>query len=291
MWTEEQLVNDLRDLGLPEGACVLAHVSLRSIGPIAGGAETLVRVFRRVLGPEGTLLVPTFTFAHSDPAGWRNAPTTPEDLERARAEVPVFDPQTTPAHVPWIGVFPEIVRRQPDAHRSDHPVVSFAAIGAEAASLTEGVPFHYPLGSDSPLARLHRHDGWVLLLGVDHTVNTSLHLAEVWANVPYIHRTATLKTGPEEWTVMQGSPECSAGFGKIEPLLRQARLLQRGYIGNAVSQLMRQRQVISMAVALLQGRGSFLLCDNPNCPWCPLAHKFASDQSALFPVGTGEPPI
>src|SRR5579884_2718360 len=180
MWTEDQLVEDLKDLGLPEGASVLAHTSLRAIGPIDGGAETLVRAFRRVLGPDGTLLVPTFTFDSCDPADWRNPPASMEEVESLRALLPVFDVETTPADAHWMGVFPEIVRQQPDALRSDHPVVSFAAIGPNAAFLTENVPFHYPLGSESPLARLNQLDGWVLLMGVGHTVNRSLHLAEVW---------------------------------------------------------------------------------------------------------------
>src|SRR5581483_373528 len=267
MWTESQLVEDLRDLGLTEGASVLVHSSLRAIGKMEQGAETLVRAFRRVLGPSGTLMVPTFTFDHSDPAGWRHPPTSPAELERLRAEAPVFDPETSPTEVRWMGVFPEVVRKQPDAKRSHHPVVSFAAVGANAEFLTQNAPFHYPLGSESPIARLHQLGGKILLLGVGHKSNSALHLAEVWANVPYIHRSVKLKTGPRAWTVMHGSPECSEGFGKIEPLLRQSRILKSGYIGNAPSQLMRVRQLISMAIALLQGDGAALLCDYPECRW------------------------
>jgi aminoglycoside N3'-acetyltransferase len=168
------------------------------------------------------------------------------------------------------------VRQQPDALRSHHPVVSFAAIGANAAFLTENVPFHYPLGSESPLARLNQLDGWVLLIGVGHKVNSSLHLAEVWAEAPYIHRSARLKTAPGRFTTMQGSPECSAGFSKIEKVLRQGRLLREGYVGNAPSQLMRQRQLVSMAVAILRGDPSSLLCDNEACPWCSVARKLTA---------------
>ncbi len=282
MWTESQLVEDLRDLGLTEGASVLVHSSLRAIGKMEQGAETLVRAFRRVLGPSGTLMVPTFTFDHSDPSGWRHPPTSPAELERLRAEAPVFDPETSPTEVRWMGVFPEVVRKQPDAKRSHHPVVSFAAIGANANFLTQNAPFHYPLGSESPLARLHQLNGYVLLIGVGHTVNTSLHLAEVWADAPYIHRSATIKTAPDQFTIMRGSPECSEGFSKIERVLRQARLLKGGYIGNAPSQLMRQRQLLSMAIAMLQGDAAALLCDDPDCPWCSVARKLSAKQRLSF---------
>jgi len=73
---------------------------------------------------------------------------------------------------------------------------------------------------------------------------------------------------------MQGSPECSEGFGKIESLLRQARLLRRGFIGNAPSQLMRQREVVSMAIATLKGAGDTPPLRRSQLPWCRVARKF-----------------
>lgn len=62
--------------------------------------------------------------------------------------------------------------------RSDHPQVSFAAAGPQAARICGDHELAYQLGDGSPLARLYDAGAYVLLLGVDHTVNTSLHLAE-----------------------------------------------------------------------------------------------------------------
>ena len=256
MWTEDRITEDLRDMGLQEGANVLAHTSLRSIGPLAEGAQTLLSAFRRVLGPTGTLMVPTFSHQNSGS---------------------IFDPSTTPADKS-MGYFAERVRQQPDAKRSNHPTLSFAAIGPNAEFLTVHPPFHYPLGSESPLARLHQIDGHVLLIGVGQTCNSSLHLAEVWANAPYIHRSKMLSTAPDTETKMQGTPECSAGFGRIEPLLQQGRILHRGYIGNAESGLMRQRMAVSLAIALLQGDACALLCDSESCAWCGRARKLCGQR-------------
>src|SRR5260221_5927753 len=130
MWTEEQLIEDLRELGLREGAEVLVHASLRAMGPIEGGAETLVKAFQQIVGPQGTLMVPAFTPNLGDPAEWRSTPETPEEMERLRAETPVFDARSTPVDTPSIGFFAEVVRCLPQAQRSEHPVVSFAASGA-----------------------------------------------------------------------------------------------------------------------------------------------------------------
>lgn len=302
MWTKAQLVEDLRELGLREGGNVLAHTSLRSIGKIEGGAETLVAAFREVLGPTGTLLVPTFTFDHVDPTSSEHRDASPTDLERMRTLVPPYEEALPASSVRWTGVFPDVVRQQPDSVSSHHPLVSFAAIGANAAFVTQNAPYHYPLGSNSPLARLHQIGGDILLIGVSHRVNTSLYLAEIWADVPYIHRSCRLKMGVSssylrdteviedstidvneirglaEWATIKGSPECSEGFAKIESLLRQARVLKTGTLGNAPCQRMQQRAVVSMAVAMLSGDSAALLCSRPDCTPCAIARKFTAEQ-------------
>lgn len=264
MWTQRQLVDDLKEIGLPLGTVVLVHASMEAIGPIEGSAETLVAAFQETLGAEGTLLVPTFGLNSEIPA--------------ESDQLPVFDPTGIPAVTCGRTGFVEAVRRQPGALRSDHPAFSFVAVGADAEALTSHVPFHYPFGSEGSLARLHQCNGWILLIGVGQTENLSLRLAEIWANVPYIHRSALIRTASGEKTTMLGSPECSAGFVKIEPLLRQSRILRRGYIGNAASQLMRQQQTVSMAVAMLQGSPSALLCDEAACRSCTLARRMTAEQ-------------
>lgn len=275
MWTQQQLVEDLREIGLASGNLVLVHASLGAIGPIEGGPETLVAAFQEVLGSTGTLLVPNFTFP--DEGGSEATSPTEEALEEGAA-LPLYDPTRPPSPAYWTSGFGETVRYSPGAVRSDHPTYAFAALGAEAEALTAGVPFHYPLGSDGPLARLHQRNGWILLIGVGHVLNLSLHLAEIWANVPYIHRSSPVRNSAGTEIAMLGSPDCSAGFARIEPVLRQSRISRRGYIGNAESQLMRQQQTVSMAIAMLQGSPAALLCEDENCRPCVLARRMAADQ-------------
>ena len=77
-----------------------------------------------------------------------------------------------------MGVIAEAVRTWPGAVRSDHPHVSFAAVGAQALSVTGVHQLDDELGEHSPLGAVYRLDGKVLLLGCGHDSNTSLHLAE-----------------------------------------------------------------------------------------------------------------
>ena len=263
MWSEVQLKTDLGEIGVRSGRALIVHVSLRSIGQIEGGGETLLGALRGVLGETGTLLVPAFRDPHSP------------------FFVATDDWDAQPADTVTVGAFAEIVRQHPDALRSHHPIFSFAAIGQDAEFLTRNAPFSYPLGAKSPIDRLHQLDGDVLLLGVDSRVNVSLHLAEIWADVPYIHRVAEIPVAPEQRASMRGMPGCRNGYVKIEPLLRQSRIGRYGYIGNAPSQLLRQRHVVSLAETMLRGRGSSLLCDDPQCAECAYAHKMLQETQPL----------
>ena len=60
IWTEPELVAQLKQLGITPGGILLVHSSLRPLGKVEGGAETVVNALLEALGPEGTLLMPGF---------------------------------------------------------------------------------------------------------------------------------------------------------------------------------------------------------------------------------------
>jgi aminoglycoside 3-N-acetyltransferase len=69
-------------------------------------------------------------------------------------------------------------RSWPGSSRSDHPAASFAALGPHAVAVTHAHLVEDMFGERSPLGKLYELDAWILLLGVGHESNTSLHLAE-----------------------------------------------------------------------------------------------------------------
>lgn len=152
-WLRQQL----RDLGLGDGDTVMAHASLRAIGPVSGGAATLVQALLDVLGAAGTL------------AGY-------VDYEKT-TEIPYFDPARSPASSGY-GVLAELIRTWPGAVRSNNPGASMAAMGARAAWLCADHPMDYGYGAGSPLAKLVQVQGKVVLLGSDLDQVTLLHYAE-----------------------------------------------------------------------------------------------------------------
>jgi aminoglycoside 3-N-acetyltransferase len=244
MWKRESLICALREMGVREGDSLIVHTSLSAVGQIEGGADAFLDALLEAVGAQGTVLVPAFR------------------LEKDRES-------DFPA---------ECLLQREGAVCSRHPLLPFAALGANAAFLTANVPFHYPLGTNSPLARLHQLNGGALLIGVRYAAHAALHLAENWADAPYARRKRAVMVDTGIWQEMEGSPECSAGFGKIEPVLRQARIVREGYVGSAPSQYMRLQQVVSMAREMLCGNPEALLCDDPDCASCVLARRFTRRQ-------------
>ncbi|WP_410764871.1 aminoglycoside N(3)-acetyltransferase [Haloferax sp. DFSO60] len=179
--TISTLVSDFQDLGVNAGDTLLVHSSLSSLGWVAGDAPAVVDALQEVLTEDGTLVMPTHSFQYSDPEWWESPPVPDHWVEIIREERPPFRPEVTPTR--GMGAIPECFRNYPGVLRSNHPTSSFAAWGAGAEEVTSNHSPSYGLGDESPLARVYDRGGKVLLLGVGYDRNTSLHLAEMRADI------------------------------------------------------------------------------------------------------------
>jgi aminoglycoside 3-N-acetyltransferase len=169
----------LRALGVRPGQDLLVHCSMRRVGPVPGGAATLLRALRSATGPQATIVVPAQTTMTSLSSRAFRAATDALDAEgmaRFVASMAAFDPASTPSS--GMGVFAELVRATPGSARSAHPLASFAALGPRAAECMAAHDMDCHLGEGSPLGWLYQADAAVLLLGVGYSVCTAFHLAE-----------------------------------------------------------------------------------------------------------------
>ncbi len=252
--TRASLARDLRAAGYGPGGTFLTHVSMSALGYIVGGEEALLLALLDALGPQGTLVLPAFSAANSEPAAWQVDPLPPAWWPVVRAAQPAFDPLRTPT---WqLGRVPELFRTWPGVLRSAHPQDSFAAHGPNAERITAGHRLESPLGEGSPLARLYELDAWVALLGVDHGNDTSLHLAENRVpGAPQVEGAAAVEEGgARTWRSYTSVALDSAPFAELGRAFDAAHGVQPAGLGSGSLRLFRQRAVVDFGVEWLSAR-------------------------------------
>lgn len=230
---------------------LLVHSSLKALGWVCGGPVAVVQALRDALGPDGTLVVPTHTPDNTDPAGWRHPPVPESWWPTIRAHTPAFDPAVTPSR--WMGVVAETLRTWPGARRSDHPQVSFAAVGPSAEAVVAGHQLDDMLGEHSPLGVVYRLDGDVLLLGVAHSSNTSLHLAEYRQPDPPRRWEGSAVRAPsgQAWARWEDVDTDESDFDQVGAAFEATGGARTGRVGATECRLMRQRALVDFATAWL----------------------------------------
>lgn len=251
----EALSKDLESLGLRPGHTVLLHSSLSSLGYVTGGAESVITALLKVLGESGTLLMPTHTAQNTEPSNWQSPPVPESWWSTIRNTRPAFDPELTPTR--GMGAIAEFFRTMQGVKRSAHPTASFAAVGPNADYLLENhISLEEELGENSPLGKLYELDGYVLLLGVTHDANSSLHLAEYradYANKKTIKEgTAMLVAGERQWVKYEMLDLDPDDFNSIAAdfsnLPENNKFISEGKVGLALSKYVRQRPLVDFAV-------------------------------------------
>lgn len=252
--TVQSLAEQFAACGLAAGQTVLVHSAMSKIGWIAGGPEAVILALLQVLTPSGTLMMPAHSTQNTDPAQWGNPPVPESWVPVIRAQMPAYNPHTTPTR--QMGAIAELFRTWPGAVRSAHPTMSFAALGPQAAALTADHVLEADLGEGSPIGRLYQLDGHVLLLGVGHSNNTSLHLAEFRADWPgkrYTgHGSAMLVNGQRQWVEYEALELDSDDFDQIGAAYEAQHPVQAGRVGSATVRFFRQRPIVDFAVQWMQ---------------------------------------
>ena len=249
--TVDSLAADLRAVGVTKGMTLLVHSSLSAIGWVSGGPVAVILALEEALGPSGTLVMPAHSGGLSDPAGWSNPPVPQAWWETIRDTMPAFVADLTPTR--RVGTIPETFRKQAGVLRSHHPTVSFCAWGRNADMVTRDHSLAFSLGEGSPLARIYDLDGSILLLGVGHANNTSLHLSENRASHPgrrvVLEGSPLMVDGERRWQRYEDVNFDDSDFPEVGAAFDAAMGLTPGRIGHAESRLMSQRALVDFGTA------------------------------------------
>ncbi|MDO4474880.1 MAG: AAC(3) family N-acetyltransferase [Eubacteriales bacterium] len=251
---KSELVTDLKQLGLQEGDTVIVHTSLKKIGYVCGGAQTVIEALIDVVGENGTIVMPAQSWKNLDPETGVHWEVDESQWDYIRENWPAYDKNLTPTNT--MGAVAEMFRQWPGSIRTDHPARSLCAWGRHAAYITRQHTLSDIFGEGSPLARLYELDAKVLLLGVGYDKNTSLHLADVRAEYPGKHNcmehSAILENGVRVWKEYETLFVDGEDFEDIGAAFEKECDVKIGNAGKAEARLMNQRTLVDFAVSWME---------------------------------------
>lgn len=249
--TEDQIINDLRKIGVAKGDHVAVTLSFKSIGYVKGGPDAFIDALLKVVGSEGTIMMNSYTMP------FRRS-ISPSNY--------VFDVKKT---MPYTGIVPQTMIKRENAIRSRHPLCSVVSIGKMANYLTEGhdetaKPF-------LPYEKLAEIGGKYLAIGIGNRLVGIRHEAQ---------RRAGLFVVPDYWGVefvnpdgkikkfIELRPPCVRKLPEITPKLEVERIITRGKIGMAESVIGSADKILDTMTAMLKENPTLNLCDDPFCYSC-----------------------
>jgi aminoglycoside 3-N-acetyltransferase len=234
---------------------IIAHAAFRRFGEVEGGAAT---VLHALLDSSNGLIMPTFTYntmVTPEVGPPNNGITYGSDRDNNRRAEPF---QITMPPDKMIGILPWILLQQEGSIRTSHPILSFGGFGADQALATQTL--YEPL---APIAALADQNGCVVLINVDHSVNTSIHYAEKLAGRRQFIRWALVGDRVVE---CPGYPGDSTGFQAIEEYIKpDTRHVE---IGGGFIQALHLKRLFDAVQELIKKDPLALLCERMDCERC-----------------------
>lgn len=241
--TQESLLHQLLQLGIDDQGTLLVHSSMKSMGEVEGGADTVLDAFTEYM-KDGLLVLPTHTWS------------------TINADNPMFHVESSPC---CVGILPELFRKRPEVVRSWHPTHSVAALGRDAEAFTKDDHlFDTPCARGSAWGKLLDRKATILLVGVDLKRNTFIHGIEEWVDIP-----GRLTDEPEMLrTVLPDGTEISVPsrrhcglswsehFWKVDDVLERKGAMRKGQLGDAVVRVCDAALLTEVITSMLQ--------DNPD---------------------------
>ncbi|MFK7968380.1 MAG: AAC(3) family N-acetyltransferase [Rickettsiaceae bacterium] len=169
MYKSLDIIKSLKYCGVQKGDILFSHSNIGFWGSPEGVydkeeiCKLILEAIFEVIGQKGTLVVPTYTYSFGSGS-----------LEK------VFSVKNCHSKM---GVFAEYIRMHPDSHRSADPMLSVAAIGANAKSLTADVS-DICFGSGSFWDRFYKAKGKVCNINFD-AGSTFIHYVEKCLGISY----------------------------------------------------------------------------------------------------------
>ncbi len=253
MITKEQVLTQLNGLNVESGSPVIVHCSMRAVGDVEGGAQTLLdALIERFTKNNGLLIIPTHTWAN---------------FEDKKEIVLDYTQNST-----CTGALSNVALNDKRGYRSanvTHSVKVFGKSAKEFSSLDDKQIT--PCSPNGIYGAIAKGKGYVLLIGVGQEKNTFLHCVEEYLNLPNRLSKTPVKMGvrlPDASVIYKDFHylteelgDTSLLFPKLEKPFRHYGCITDCIVGKASTQLCsadKMQKVFSMIYANSNGQELFL---------------------------------
>lgn len=258
--TYRELVNAFRTLEIPADKPVIVHASPGILGNTQGEKNKFWGALDAVYGP---IMAPAFTYQTMTVPGEgpENNAVDYDNPPIDNGDALFFTPDLQPSFP--MGKLPEIILDQPYGKRSRHPILSFAGVRVEDA--LEAQKLSDPL---APIEVLADKGGWVLLVGIDQTANTSIHHAEQLAGRKQFVRWALTPAGSLE---CPNFPGCAQGFSALSQPIQY--YVKKEKLRSTMLAAISLENLIRVTRELIRKDPTALLCENGRCARCEAVRR------------------
>ncbi|NMB43557.1 MAG: AAC(3) family N-acetyltransferase [Clostridiales bacterium] len=252
MHTKGSLIKDMEKAGINKKGTILVHSSMKAIGHVEGGADTVLDAFIDYM-KDGLLLFPTHTWSKENMLDG------------------IYNPKTEPA---CVGLLPNLFMKREGAIRSMHPTHSVTAMGNRAREyVARDNDVNTPCPEHGCFGGLYDEDAQILLLGVSFIRNTYIHVIEEKFDIPnrIAAKPRRLKLVQEDGSFKKvdhyyhystlGS--VSLNYDKLRSPLMDMGIVKEVKIGDATSYLMKVRPMADWVSKLLEEDPDLFSDDNP----------------------------
>lgn len=223
MITKQNLLDDIKNMGIKPSDTIVVHSSMKAIGDVEGGADTVLDALCEYVC-DGLVILPTHTWGSMS--------------EKHN----VYDSDNEPS---CVGLLSNIFMKRPGVVRSLHPTHSIAVFGKRAKAYIENEEnCTTPCPRNGCWGRLYDEKSKILLIGVGFERNTFIHSVEEWFDVPErftkhpTHFKIKMNDGTEKDSFMyrhynRTCAHLSENFVKIESLCLERGVAKKHNFGKA----------------------------------------------------------